>query len=31
LRGEWFEYPQSNVTLAQSERVTQEGQQGELF
>lgn len=33
LNGEWFEYPQANVTLAQAERVEDEseGEQGKLF
>ena len=33
LNGEWFEYPQANVTLAQAERVEDESEeeQGKLF
>jgi site-specific DNA-methyltransferase (adenine-specific) len=31
LNGEWFEFPQANVTLAQAERVKAEADQGELF
>lgn len=31
LHGEWFEFPQANVTLAQAERVEDEGKQGKLF
>jgi len=31
LAGEWFEYPQANVTLNQAERVREEGEQGTLL
>jgi len=31
LRGEWFEFPQANVTLAQAERVKGEAAQKEMF
>jgi len=31
LAGEWFEYPQANVTLNQAERVRDEGEQGTLL
>jgi len=31
LAGQWFEFPQANVTLAQAEKVKEEGEQGELF
>jgi DNA modification methylase len=31
LNGEWFDYPQANITLAQAERVQGEANQGELF
>jgi len=31
LAGQWFDYPQANVTLAQAERVKSEGEQAQLF
>ena len=31
LAGEWFQFPQANVTLAQADRAETEADQGELF
>ena len=31
LNGEWFDYPQANVTLAQAERVREQAEQNTLF